>query len=566
MATYITYVITVIFIFIIIIQLNTYLAFIQLPSAIEKDPTVSTIVHERYKRDYTVLLYYTITALLAASLLLIRSHLRQKRLQSRSQLQRKKLLNREWRIFNSTFTLKQCLSLTLLIAFNGAFLFSQVTISKDDDQLYFQELANRCAQLAIVNCALTVTLSAKLSIIQKHFYALPDTIHWHQWMGRLAFLEVLFHGTFQLQRNYRRQEGDILMTLTTNVRYFTGTSMLLGMMVLVFGAHPLVRQVSYRLFRISHIASFATLVLMGVLHHWCFSLFYAAVLLFWVLDQVDRFYITEVVSLEALPGHIVRLRVKVPYHVQRLLPGQFVSMSFSSSFVKSLVYSHSFSICKIENSVKEMEEEDNDDLETIDSSHHHQLLDTHNNNKIFTFYIKANGTQTQALYEVASSSSAMERISKLRISQPLGLPLLGCKYQDFDRILIVAEGIGITPWLSLLQCLSSSRACIDIIWTIRKMDTYYAFENELKAYLTLFQDDHRLGIQVYLTGGDAEFNTMETDYAIQFHAMRPDYRLVLKEIQGRTLLAVCAHEDTTVLTSNIALEHAWTVHSERFEL
>jgi predicted ferric reductase len=350
MARYITYAITVIFIFIIIIQLNTYLAFIQLPSAIEKDPTVSTIVHERYKRDYTVLLYYAITALLAGSALLVRSHLKRQQPQQKS-----KLFSHEWRVLSATCSLKQCLSLSLLIALNGAFLTSQATISKDDAQLYVQELANRCAQLAIVNSALAVTLSAKLSIVQRYFYSLPTTIQWHQWMGRLAFLEALFHGTFQLQRNYRRQDGDIFMTLTTNVRYVTGTCMLLGMMVLVFGSHPIVRQVSYRFFRISHMASFAVLILMGVLHHWCFSLFYAAVLMFWVLDQVDRFYATEVVSLEALPGQIVRLRVKVPYRVEHLLPGQFVSLSFSPSWIKSLVYSHSFSICKIENSGKVVE-------------------------------------------------------------------------------------------------------------------------------------------------------------------------------------------------------------------
>jgi ferredoxin-NADP reductase len=206
-------------------------------------------------------------------------------------------------------------------------------------------------------------------------------------------------------------------------------------------------------------------------------------------------------------------------------------------------------------------EDAHDELDTIDGSHHDQLLDE---SKVFTFYIKASGKQTHALYDVANSG--MKRMNKLRISRPLGLPLLGYQHhQDFDHIVIVSEGIGITPWLSLLE-LANHRVHIDIIWSIRKIDTYYAFESELTHFISLLQD--RLAIQIYLTGADPESNTIEASDAIQFYSMRPDYRLVLKQLetQGHTLLAVCAHEDTTVLTSNIALENAWTVHTERFEL
>lgn len=211
-----------------------------------------------------------------------------------------------------------------------------------------QGRANRAAQLAVANTAAAVALSAKLSIIQRYFYGVEKTLSWHPWFGRIALVETLYHGAYQFQLNYARQNYDLIHTLTTNIRYMTGASLISAMIILVIGSHPLVRHISYRLFRLTHIGSFLVLILLGCLHHWVFYVFYAAVLGFWIIDQVDRSFEIEVCSLQAMPGNIVKIQAIVPYTILSPIPGQFAFLSFSSSWIRAWIHSHPFSICRID--------------------------------------------------------------------------------------------------------------------------------------------------------------------------------------------------------------------------
>ncbi|GAA5815144.1 hypothetical protein MFLAVUS_008650 [Mucor flavus] len=398
--------------------------------------------------------------------------------------------------------------------------------------MHLQTLANRSAQLAITNIAVSVVLSAKLSVLQRWFFGIDTTLQWHKWFGRLGFLQVMYHATYQLQFNYERQGGDVFATLTTNVRHVTGTCMLSAMVVLILGSHPLVRLLSYRLFRWTHLSAFFVLIMFGCLHHWSFYLFYGAVLVFWVTDQIDRSFVAEACTVESLPGEIVKLTCRVPYQSSLLIPGQFAFISFgSTSWIKAWFHSHPFSICRMDSEV----------------------------------------TDTDESALIGQQNKTMQA----RISRPMGRPYItnaGTEFGDYNTIVLVAEGMGITPWISVLHYIKEREHAIHtksvyFIWSVRSIDTFYAFEKEFERYQFTDIDVH---FQLFITGP----SDPEEDYSIPSYIQldienRPNYEAILLKIQQEneeTVLGICTHEETMVRVNNIGLLYSWALKKERFEL
>jgi predicted ferric reductase len=431
-----------VFIAVILVQLNSYLALVTIPI-----PSTDTdkAAPPPQQRDYSVLITYIVILLLGSFALLVQSWFQQ------LQYKREKLLGQppfrptswlyrqlryEHRLFSIvTWSLLDIIKIALVITLNIALLL--IFNSRYTDPL--QQLSNRSAQLAITNVAFSVLLSAKLSTIQQYFFSVQDTLRWHAWFGRIAFIQVAYHASYQLQYNYARQDNSLFSTLTTNVRYVTGTLMLIALCLLTLGSHPLIRLASYRIFRITHLTALAVLIVFGCLHHWSFYVFYVVVLLFWVVDQLERSYQTETCILEALPGDVVKVQCQTPYLAHGFAPGQFAFLAFESrSWLKTTVYAHPFSISRVD------EEEEA---------------------SRFTFYIKATGTRTKWLYD----STKMLQVS---ISKPLGRP--GIEFGDFERVVLVAEGMGITPWISVLQYIEQKHHAIktksiDLIWSIHSI-------------------------------------------------------------------------------------------------
>lgn len=344
------------FIAVILFQLLSYVSFEPL-----------TTQYERYQRDYSTLGSYFAILVVGTSLTLLSCWFQQHDYRKRKLLGQTtnavsiSLFQRwalyEWRLFGSTWSLFMVGKLACLFLLNTALLYKDldkvIQAADANRNMHLQTLANRSAQLAITNIAVSVVLSAKLSVLQRWFFGIDTTLQWHKWFGRLGFLQVMYHATYQLQFNYERQGGDVFATLTTNVRHVTGTCMLSAMVVLILGSHPLVRLLSYRLFRWTHLSAFFVLIMFGCLHHWSFYLFYGAVLVFWVTDQIDRSFVAEACTVESLPGEIVKLTCRVPYQSSLLIPGQFAFISFgSTSWIKAWFHSHPFSICRMDSEGK----------------------------------------------------------------------------------------------------------------------------------------------------------------------------------------------------------------------
>ena len=111
---------------------------------------------------------------------------------------------------------------------------------------------------------------------------------------------------------------------------------------------------------------------------------------------------------------------------------------------------------------------------SLPSSADGPLLNDKGAKAVFTFYIKANGRHTASLYQIAESGD-ISCLRHMRISRPLGkstIDMAGRNYGDFEVVVLVAEGIGITPWISVLQQLGRREHHVQtkhivLIWSIR---------------------------------------------------------------------------------------------------
>lgn len=477
----------------ILVQLNSYLALVNIhytPSIDEQDTIITQPQH--YHRDNTALLSYISIILVGGLLLLARSWIQKTRYRKAKLLgllgftkisSWQRWLRYERQLFSCvTFSLIDLIKVGSVISINALLLFSTATstIPENDPHhagfeepnLYRQSLSHRTAQLAVTNIAFSVLLSAKLSIIQRYFYQINETIRWHAWFGRIGFFQVLYHASYQIQTNYTNQDRSIVAALTSNVRHITGAFMLSAMFLLMFGSHSLVRFVSYRLFRITHLAALAVLICSGCFHHWSFYVFYATVLLFWVMDQIDRSYRTDMLMVEALPGDIVKIKCNIPYSMNAgLIPGQFVFISLTPSTLAATVYAHPFSVCRIDSNDTPKNEEEEEAEGALNEG---ESLARPSDGQSFTFYIKATGSRTKPLYDIAQSGS---KTIKGRISKPMGRPYVtsaGAEFGDFDSVVLVAEGMGITPWISVLQYIEQKQHAIktksvNLIWSIHSI-------------------------------------------------------------------------------------------------
>lgn len=563
----VVYCIIGVFIAFITVQLNSYFSSVSIPIPLSDDEQLPL-----QQRDYNVLIAYIVVLFIGLLALVMRSklhqmHYKRAKLLGQAPSQPSSWLYRqlryEYRCFSLfTWSLLDLTKISLLIMLNASLLLMCYNNNNEyTDPL--QQFANVSAQLAIINVAFSVLLSAKRSLIQQYVFSVETTLRWHAWFGRIAIVQAAYHASYQLQYNYTIQDQHLLDTLTTNIRYVTGTSMLAALCLLIVGSHPLIRLLSYRVFRITHFFAFAVLIVFGCLHHWAFYVFYVVVLLFWLVDQLDRSYQTETSVLEALPGDIVRLQCRAPYLDHGFVPGQFVFLAFENrSWFKTALYSHPFSISRVDN-------ENDDDGDEDGTSK-------------FTFYIKATGARTKWLYDAT-------KMLKVDISKPLGRS--DSEFGDFERVVLVADGMGITPWISVLQYIEQKHhtiktKSIDLIWSIHSIgkkemamtfsvlcfdlslfviDTFYAFEKEFSDSITQLE----INIEIYITG----LSDPEEDYSIpnhltfiKFKAQKPNYYQLLKNNGNTTVLGVCAHEETVVKTNNIAVDLSWFIRKERFEL
>jgi NADPH oxidase 1 len=128
---------------------------------------------------------------------------------------------------------------------------------------------------------------------------------------------------------------------------------------------------------------------------------------------------------------------------------------------------------------------------------------------------------------------------KIRVDGPYGRPALDVS--EYDVLLLVATGVGITPWCSLLRSIwhewnagPRSRHKIELIWICQRLSTLEAFLPLLESFENCFYN-HRdrnsfLTIRIYLT----QVVNSETNAVIQLFTLRSSQSLDTTRLQSMT--------------------------------
>ncbi|KAI7856023.1 hypothetical protein BDC45DRAFT_533915 [Circinella umbellata] len=559
-----------------------------LPASVPVPADANGVHVQTYKRDYTTVWIYATTLLIIYGLLsMLQRHsywlLLQQRLIKKDRglyCHFRYLFDYEFQILDSTWSLGAVFQLSGLVLLNCLFIVRHRVLVQELEggrDLFHQEYANRAAQLGLVNISAAVALSVR-NIIHTSQFGTHKTLAWHAWFGRIGGLCALYHSCFQFARKYYRYDYDGIMdVLFSNVRYTTGTLMIIAMFILYVGSHPLMRTLSYRFFRVSHVLAFLTIVLVGGFHHWIFIVFYAAVVCIWFTDQFKLSWPARLISAKALPNNIVKLQLEPSFTADftSFIPGQFTFVTITSGWLSQKFFSHPFSISRF----------DKEFPSSLPSSADGPLSNDEGTKAIFTFYIKANGRHTASLYQIAESGDT-SCLQHMRISKPLGKPMIdvvGRNYGDFEVVVLVAEGIGITPWISVLQQLGQREHHVQtkhivLIWSIRSIDTLEAFLPEFQSHLTSID----CTIKVFITREKTpplpplELEEYTNNIGLQLtNGERPNHFTLLKEIHRKyptndIALGICAHDETIQQCGNIARglsnkQSIWSIRCERFE-
>ncbi|ORX61340.1 hypothetical protein DM01DRAFT_1120621 [Hesseltinella vesiculosa] len=469
--------------------------------------------------------------------------------------------------------------------------------SQDDPFFHHQLVSNRVAQMALVDLSVAVGLSVRTSIVWR-WLGLSDlrsTITWHWWFAMAGYVGVLYHACFQWTKHYYRHylekqslilvasatdlgnplDGAMFASMTwwrlviSNHHYFTGFLMSICMAALWVSAHPIVRTYAYSVFRAVHVGAFVGLALVSFWHHWVLAYFYISVLGLWLVDVITRCRdpLVEVIGLDIVAPQLVQLQIFEPVHKNTgrpcrpsgFYPGQFAYFGFSRHRLFDLVWSQPFSISRV---VKLSPGHNDDTMPGLSGQP-----------SVISLYIKVSGKRTQQLYDMVSKNSK-DAWPSVRLGTPLGQPLaMWDRFESFPVIVLVAEGIGITPWLSVVQAMSQQQqpTCVYVIWTVRDSSSVRAMVQDT--------DLQHAQWRVHITSDYASIPSRSPDQldAIDYHHGRPLYTKLLNDIRLKhpkvnVLLGLCAHDDTIATCGNLARSskfshpHAfWKVKTERFE-
>lgn len=118
---------------------------------------------------------------------------------------------------------------------------------------------------------------------------------------------------------------------------------------------------------------------------------------------------------------------------------------------------------------------------------------------VHSVYIRVVGDFTKKLCETADSGT----LFRLKVDGPFGAP--ASDVFSYDRIVLVAAGIGITPWISILRTILHGKnegprrlQRADLIWSCSQIESLAAFVPVLKA----LEKDFKCGflhLHIYIT-------------------------------------------------------------------
>ncbi|KAH6653796.1 ferric reductase like transmembrane component [Truncatella angustata] len=366
---------------------------------------------------------------------------------------------------------------------------------------------------------------------------------WHRVLGRIVYFLLCLHGA--LYTNYYIQTGVLTQKLTSSRVAILGLSALLGMTILMTTSLSFIRNYSYRVFFIVHLAVALALPPFIWFHVHHARVYMAESLVVFIIDLAARKLTTTTApaTLELIHGtDLIKINIKTTQKfVSRFadFPGSHVYVNIpvasrSGSF--KMLYEFMFNPFTVAAVSEESQE-------------------------LTLVARKLKGPISHAFDNLARISASGSN-APLSIEGPYGsskyfADLVGVKA---DRILFVAGGVGATFIMPIYQYIATENpaARIDLVWAVREAgEATWATTGNEKSIL----DDDR--VQLYLTGNvfnsasriaddEVEMDNLHRDTMRNKHmpnqsTKRPDLKKIVDDVfrqgqEDRVAVLVCGSE------------------------
>ncbi|KAH8903305.1 ferric reductase like transmembrane component [Coniochaeta sp. PMI_546] len=395
---------------------------------------------------------------------------------------------------------------------------------------------------------------------------------WHRPVGRIVYFLLCLHATFYL--NYFVGVGILAKRLSTPL-VIAGVLAFICMSILMFTALQSVRNFSYRLFFLTHLATVVAMPPLLFFHAHSGRLFMVITFIIFILDLITRKIdtVTSLAALERIPGtNLVKIVLSLPYHKInrfRTHPGAHVYLSIpaaarpdsnpaSAAFLLFEFLFNPFTVAAV-------------DDETGDIT----LVARHRGGPITSALSRFAGIKPANTVTQSTIVSREDGKIPLCIEGPYGMvkhfPNLAGG--DFDRILLVAGGIGATFIVPLYRSIihDCPNVKIEVVWAVRSAgEATWAVTGTGKGKSVL--DDEN--VHIFLTGdilesgssgaaaksrvasrgdGEVEMSAMYRDrrrgkYTSSHNRKRPDLRKIVDDTfkhgaDERVAVVVCGPEE-----------------------
>lgn len=419
------------------------------------------------------------------------------------------------------------------------------------------DLYDRSAYIALANAAFIFPLATRNSIFLTLF-GLPfeRLIRFHRWVGRMIFILITFHASYQFQTSYA-VTNSFNATLMADTTYLWGFLAYLSLFIIMITSHSVFRRYFFEFFYWSHF-NFIFFITFGILHQSYVLTFIIVGITLYAADRLIRFIIgfkaKNIVSIEAIQSGVTKVIFEFNSYYSA---GQYMFINIPNlNPPLSWLTWHPISFSSSE-SVQD-------------------VGDTHK----ASFHMKCLGGFTKQLYAGAQEGNEYGKAKlKLRVDGPYGK--VSIDFIRYRTVVLIGSGIGVTPMMSILKDLVDRQVssmpittqAIYFYWIIPDIDCYSWFSSELRNLVSrakaLPSNKYLLDMKIFLT------RSTTTPSSIFFQG-RPNFDVILNGVKtyhgsGDIAVGVCGPGLMRTQVRNAAVAQSdetclFKVHYETFEL
>jgi predicted ferric reductase len=375
------------------------------------------------------------------------------------------------------------------------------------------EQANRAGYLAVANFSLLIPLSIR----SFPWMALDTAISWHRVFGMLAFVCAAQHGCYHFSERL-----ESLKPIMESRKQITGLFSIFTMATMILASHELVRTSRYALFRTVHLSAFLMLIISLSIHKRAFLLVNVFGIVWWAIGRVWRKN-QSAAKLVRIQNSGKFTQVTLEYPFKTITAGQFAYLGVTGAGFSKPGWARPFSFSGIHTQKSThspvLQEKNMVKANATTLSSAHEYTETHHrpafhhepsttqvpdgdalnigvsrstkdhetvtdSPKSVDMHVQARGQFTSSLFKAAGLQDPESHSSsqiRLELDGPYGAPWLSLSkhyYSDFETVVLVCSGAGITPWIAVMQAMVASAnqnrtRHIHVIWLIHDIGEIY---------------------------------------------------------------------------------------------